>query len=116
MKLKFIALCAISMVSTSFAVQLTMPDAKTLEKRLAKFESFINIKETDLIERLANQVEYPSGAVLLEVERIYTYYHNHIKQPTTPELLRKNKSLICKALLQDSPEGFKELQDSGWLQ
>lgn len=121
MKLKFIVFFAIFNIFSCFAVNVKMPDAEILNKRLNNIGMQYFAEKTKAVSNLADKELTAIGVATIVETSLYDY-HKYLADSMPANYLQiyaiqmqMNKPMLIKALLQDSPEAINELKEFNLL-
>jgi hypothetical protein len=115
MKKHILTLCALaSITSYSSAVLVTIADKKTLDKDLEQAAPMLEyfFEKSKLADTFANK-QLEATEINFELEVAMFDYSKKSVDPMSSRALQHAKPKILAALLKNSPQGLKELEEKG---
>lgn len=103
----------LSSISSSYAVLVTMPDAKILQERLSAhgFDHFM--EKTRIVQQLAGQQKEALGVAMAVELALYDYCQS--LPPMMQSLMTMRKPQLIEALLEGQSAAIQELKDNKLL-
>ena len=117
-----LALCLLVINNVSQGMEdegtITLPPAATIKQRLHEMGLNHFLEKTKFDQKLGGEKRAPEGVVIAFDLSMYDYAENLKGQPMARSILgtlHLVRPKVIKAILQEHPQAFKQLEDEGYF-